>query len=131
MGLFDDLKKRVTDKVAERAADIAAERSKAAAKAFAKESLASAKGLGKRIEEELFGPSPEEEPPPASERTARATREREAGELLRGAAARNAEREASARQAELAAAARVEKAAKVEREVDDELAALKARLGKR
>ena len=132
MGLFDDWKKKVSDKIAERAADIAAERSKQAAKDFAKKSVETAKGFGKKLEEELFGPSPEGSLEAPDERSAddegsRASREKEAGDTLRAGAARNEERKKAEA---LEAKARVEKAARLEEEVDAELAALKKRLKK-
>ncbi len=122
MGIFDDLKKKVQDKLAERAQEAAVEQSKAAAKAFAKKSVEQAKGLGKKIEEELFGPGPEKERESTPEE-----RTRETGEKLRASAKSIADREErEARETK----ERAEKAAKVEREVDAELAALKARLKK-
>jgi len=122
MGIFDDLKKKVQDKLAERAQEAAVEQSKAAAKAFAKKSVEQAKGLGKKIEEELFGPAPASVDPPTAEERARET-----GEKLRASAQSIAAREErDAREAK----ERAEKAATVEREVDAELAALKARLKK-
>lgn len=131
MGLFDDWKKKVSDKIAERAADIAAERSKQAAKDFAKKSVETAKGFGKKLEEELFGPAPEgSEAPddrPTDDDESRASREREAGDALRAAATRNEERKKAEA---LEAKARAEKAARLEEEVDAELAALKKRLKK-
>lgn len=123
MGIFDDLKKKVEDTLAERAQKAAVEQSKAAAKAFAKKSVEQARGLGKRIEEELFGPAPAGEAPP-EDGDARA---RETGDKLRASAKSIADREErDAREAK----ERAEKAARVEREVDAELAALKARLKK-
>lgn len=132
MGLFDDWKKKVSDKIAERAADIAAERSKQAAKDFAKKSVETAKGFGKKLEEELFGPSPEgskeaHEESSTDDDDARASRAKEAGDTLRAGAARNEERKKAEA---LEAKARVEKAARLEEEVDAELAALKKRLKK-
>lgn len=128
MGLFDDLKKRISDKVAERAAEIAAERSKAAAEAFAKQSLASAKGLGRKLEEGLFGPR-ESEDSPADEgsKAAKTDGERQAGERLRAAAKSNAARDEASRRDRAEREARAKKA---DEEVDAELAALKARLKK-
>ena len=125
MGIFDDLKKRVSDKLAERASEVAAEQSKAAAKAFAKKTVDQAKGFGKKLEEGLFGPSPAETETEGEEGDER--RASEAGDKLRAGAKANEERTARERRE---AEERAEKAARVEREVDAELAALKSRLKK-
>ncbi len=123
MGIFDDLKKRVSDKLAERAA----EDTKSAAKAFAKKSVEQAKGLGKKIEEELFGPSPADADRKDGDAKDRDSRAEIAGATLRAGAKANEERTArEKREGE----ERVAKAARVEREVDEELAALRSRLKK-
>lgn len=122
MGIFDDLKKRVSDKLAERAA----EDTKSVAKAFAKKSVEQAKGLGKKIEEELFGPSPADADRNGDAKD-RESRAEIAGATLRAGAKANEERTArEKREGE----ERVAKAARVEREVDEELAALRSRLKK-
>ncbi len=133
MGVWDELdklKKRAQKEVADRAAKAAVEKSREAAVS----AFASAK---KKIGDALFG---EEDAEPSSELPGgdeRRSKEDAAGRKLREAAARQADRvttdrtraEREAREAE-AREARARASAEAERQIDDELAALKKKIGK-
>jgi colicin import membrane protein len=132
MGVWDELdklKKRAQREIADRAAKAAVDKSKeAAASAF--------ESAKKKIGDALFG---EEEPAPSSQlsKDERKSKEDETGRKLREAAARQADRvttektraEREAREAE-AREARARASAEAERQIDDELAALKKKIGK-
>lgn len=128
---LDDLKKRAQRELAERAAKAAVDRSKEAARA----ALDSAT---KRIGDVLFGEDPTAEAKgPEAQRERQKAREDDAGRKLREAAARQADRETAdkaraerdQRESE-ARAARAKAAAEAEKQIDDELAALKKKIGK-
>ena len=109
---LDVLKKRAQRELAERAAKAAMEKSKEAA-------VSAFEGAKKRLGDALFGEEASPRAPEATEEQARKVREDAAGQKLREAAARQAEREARDRAA-----------AENEKRIDDELAALKRKLGK-
>lgn len=132
MGMWDELdklKKRAQRELAERAAKAAVEKSKeAATNAF--------KSASKKLGDALFGEEQAPKSAPASD-LERKAREDETGKKLREAAARQADREAAEktraergqREAE-AREARARAAADAEKQIDDELAALKKKIGK-
>jgi hypothetical protein len=146
MGLFDKLKDRVADKLVEQSASQGASAAKAAAKMCAEALLSMAKDSGRKLEEALFGereelPAADDAPSSGGSRAdrkrkeeARKHNEEAMGERLRAADRRVKERAAEAMRA--AEAKRVadeseEKRARVEQEVDAELAALKKKLDRR
>lgn len=115
MGLrdkLDEMKKRAQRELAERAAKAAMDRSKEAA-------VSAFESAKKRLGDALFGEEEGAGRAPASPDGEQKAREDEAGRKLREGAARQAEREA-----------RAAKAAEDEKRIDDELAALKRKLGK-
>jgi hypothetical protein len=138
MGLrdkLDEMRRRAQRELAERAARAAADRSKeAAASAF--------ESAKKKIGAALFGDDTgdahaESEGVEDRARRMRQTQEDDAGRKLREAAARQADRATSERarldrerREEEARAARARAAAETEKQIDDELAALKKKIGK-
>lgn len=115
MGLRDkleEMKKRAQRELADRAAKAAMDRSKEAA-------VTAFESAKKRLGDALFGEEEGEGRAPATPTEERKTREDEAGRKLREAAARQAER-----------SARERATAENEKRIDDELAALKRKLGK-
>lgn len=128
MGIFDKLKERMADAAAESAKKHSADLAKAMAKKSAESALSAAKDAGRKLEEALFGerdelPAKEDEDSPAVKKK----RAEEMGEKLRAADKRV--KEAAAREA-AERTARAEKQKQTDREVEDELAALKRKLKK-
>lgn len=138
MGLrdkLDEMRRRAQREIAERAAKAAADRTKEAA-------VSAFEGAKKKIGDALFGTAvdderAESEPGASRARQARDAREDEAGRKLREAAARQADRATFERtrkdqeqREEQARAARARAAAETEKQIDDELAALKKKIGK-
>jgi hypothetical protein len=132
--LEDEAKKRAAKKAAEMALDTG----KAAAMAAVKNAGKTLDYAGKKLEEALFGPAAEQEQAPDSSKGAPDPFAKlKAEEAARKAAKKSGEADAHAsddrrkvRETEEkdAARAREEARAKTEREVDDELAALKKKI---
>lgn len=113
----DELEKKAAKKAAEKATEMAIERGKEAALAAVAQAGETLKSAGASIEEALFGPDSEEqkgEPERAGEREEPAEK------------ARSAER----RRPATAPAARAHDEERFQREVDDELAALKRKIAR-
>jgi hypothetical protein len=138
MGLrdkLDEMRRRAQRELAERAAKAAADRTKEAA-------VSAFEGAKKKIGDALFGNAVDDDRQESERgadraRQARDAREDDAGRKLREAAARQADRVASERtrldrerREEEARAARARAAAETEKQIDDELAALKKKIGK-
>lgn len=133
MGVFDKLdklKERAAAALAERAAEKGTAVAKAAARRSAEAAVSVVKGAGKELTDMLFGESAAQ---PASrkdesrsEAAERKRKEAEIGERLRAADRRVKERDAEEKQV---TAERATKRARDEKAVDDELAALKKKVG--
>lgn len=108
-------KEELQKEAAKKAAEVALEKSKQAAKS-------AVTNAGKTLEKVLFGDAPESEKEPTSE-----AKQKAAGDKLRAAAERQKVREESDAKER---AEREHKERQLERDVDDELAALKKKLGK-
>lgn len=112
----EELEKQAAQKAAEKAAEVAIERGKQAARAVVTQAGESLSRVGASIEEALFGPDSEAEP--------------EAPEPKRKEEARETPRSEATRAVKRAAPTPAADHARFEREVDEELAALKRKLGK-
>lgn len=114
----DELERKAAKKAAEKAAEMAIERGKQAARAAVVQAGETLKSVGSSIEEALFGPDSEEK------RGEDAHREpRDEG----GAEARDRDR----RRLEAEATACAQDEERLQREVDEELAALKRKLARK
>jgi hypothetical protein len=126
--LEDEAKKRAAKKAAEMALDTG----KAAAKAAVKNAGKTLDYAGKKLEEALFGEAtPEDDVPPPSSKPAKKAEAKGPDPFakLKADEAAKKERDKERDKNEKAAAkAREEARAKTEREVDDELAALKKKI---
>lgn len=109
----DELERKAAKKAAEKATELAIERGKQAARAVVDQAGEALKSAGASIEEALFGP--ESDAPPEAKPEGEPRRE--------DTAAASRDRDAEAR-------ARVDAEARLQREVDDELAAMKRRMGR-
>lgn len=125
MGVFDKWKDKLVDRAAKAAAEQSAAAAKLAARKSAEAALAAAKGAGRKLEEALFGEREAELPATTKENAAeKKQRADEMGARLREADRRVKEREQAERDRE----ARAARDARLEREVDADLAALKKKL---
>lgn len=107
----DELEKRAARKAAETAAEVALARGKEAALSAVEQAGRTLRSAGASLEEALFGPESEAEPAPEAPRTARPARP-------------------PAIAPEEQAARRVREEERFQREVDDELAALKRKIAR-
>jgi hypothetical protein len=108
----DELERKAAKKAAEKATELALERGKQAARAVVDQAGEALKSAGASLEEALFGP--ESDATPEAKPDAEPRREDVA----------------PPRDHEGEARARVEAEARLQREVDDELAAMKRRMGR-
>jgi hypothetical protein len=109
----DELERRAAKKAAEKATELAIERGKQAARAVVDQAGEALKSAGASIEDALFGPEGDSMP--------QAKPDREPRRDDAPTASRDRERQARAR---------VEAEARLQRDVDDELAAMKRRMGR-
>ena len=119
--LEDEAKKRATKKAAEMAIDTG----KAAAKAAVKNAGKTLDYAGKKLEAALFGEATSDDHTPASTTTGAKSTPPDPFAKLK---ADEAARKTAAKEEKAATKAREEARAKTEREVDDELAALKKKI---
>ena len=132
---------KVAERVSKKAGELAAEQAKKQAAARVEDMKSSAKDALKRAEEALFGPDSEapeslaDKAPTAGKRDMKTTAEtpaarRRASSDGEGGALKRAREEADRRATERVAA-EAAKERKDRKDIDDELAAMKRRLGKR
>lgn len=130
MSLFKKVRDSLVEKIAPKAGEVAARHA-------AKQAKRKLDDMGKRLENALFGEGEGDESPPSSSGGERKTRaeeraEKEAAALETRKKLEAAQRRVDERNAREAAEKkeRAAAAAKLERDVDDELAAMKKKLGK-
>lgn len=131
----EEIEEEAKRRAAKKATEVAIETGKAAAKSAVRNAGKTLDYAGKKLEEAIFGDATKDEgSPPSSSARSRSSRppKKDAPDPFAKLKADEAARKVSAKEREkeekLAAKAREEARAKSEREVDDELAALKKKI---
>ncbi len=126
----DELEEEAKKRAAKKAAEMAIDSGKAAAKAAVKNAGKTLDYAGKKLEEALFGEAtPDDDAPPSSGKPAKKPEKSEKGpDPFAKLKADEAARKERDKEEKAATKSREEARAKTEREVDDELAALKKKI---